>query len=74
VNAVRSAARLRKVPTEDEHPALAHDLNNDLAIMLAECDLLEILLAGDSAALARVKVIRTAAHKMADRISHTFPQ
>jgi len=47
---------------------LAHELNNDLAIIIGECDLLVDILAGE-AALARLKIVRTTACKAANRIS-----
>jgi hypothetical protein len=49
---------------------LAHDLNNDLSIILAECDLLESTpQEKETATSTRLKAIRTAASHMADRIS-----
>ena len=47
---------------------LAHELNNDLAIIIGECDLLVDILAGEVAALARLKIVRTTACKAASRI------
>jgi nitrogen-specific signal transduction histidine kinase len=47
---------------------LAHELNNDLGIIIAECELLEGTLKQEEAS-ARVKAIRIAACRMADRIS-----
>jgi hypothetical protein len=75
MKAVRRSPQSRKSPAvEEQQPALAHDLNNDVAIMLAECESLDGLLAGDSAALVRLNVITTAVRKIADRIAHTFPK
>lgn len=48
---------------------LAHELNNDLAIIIGECELLADILAGDAAALARLKIVRTTVLQMANRIS-----
>jgi hypothetical protein len=49
---------------------LAHELNNDLGIIIAECELLERTLKTEEAGTsARVKAIRIAACRMADRIS-----
>lgn len=48
---------------------LAHELNNDLAIIIGECDLLVDKLAGEAAALARLKIVRTTACQAANRIS-----
>ena len=50
-----------------ERRAAAHDLNNGLAIISAECDLLEEILAEQTAAVERIKVIKTTARHMADR-------
>ncbi len=53
----------------DRH-TLVHDLNNDLAIIIAECDLLESTLPKEEAATSmRLKAIRRAACRMAERIS-----
>jgi hypothetical protein len=53
------------------HPrTLAHDLNNDLGIIIAECELLErTLKTEEPGTSARVQAIRIAACRMADRIS-----
>lgn len=49
---------------------LAHEFNNDLGIIIAECDLLESMLTKEEAATStRLNAIRTAVHRMADRIS-----
>jgi nitrogen-specific signal transduction histidine kinase len=49
---------------------LAHELNNDLGIIIAECELLERTLKNEEAGTsARVKAIRIAACRMADKIS-----
>jgi len=50
--------------------ALAHELNNDLGIIIAECELLERTLETEEPGTsARVKAIKIAACRMADRIS-----
>lgn len=49
--------------------SLAHDLINDLAIIVGECDLLDDSLPeGDGA--QRLKIIRATARRMADRIAY----
>jgi len=49
---------------------LAHELNNDLGIIIAECELLERTLETEEPGTsARVKAIKIAACRMADRIS-----
>ena len=49
---------------------LAHELNNDLGIIIAECESLEkTLTTEEPATSARVKAIRIVACRMADRIS-----
>ncbi len=49
---------------------LTHDLNNELGIILGECDLLESTLKKKEAdTSARLETIRTAVRRMADRIS-----
>ena len=49
---------------------LAHDLNNDLGIIIAECELLQgALKTEEPGTSARVQAIRIAACRMADRIS-----
>ena len=49
--------------------ALAHELNNELGIIIAECDLLESTLKDDGVTFRRIKMIRTSARRIADRIS-----
>ena len=50
--------------------SLAHELNNDLGLIIAECDLLDGALKPEEAdASTYVKAIRMAAGRMADRIS-----
>ena len=51
-------------------PRAAHELNKDLGIIAAECDLLSLLLKGNPSALARVDSIRETAKRMADRITN----
>jgi hypothetical protein len=46
-----------------------HQLNNDLAIIVGECDLLDDLLAEGTDASARVKLIKITAQRMADKIN-----
>jgi hypothetical protein len=52
-----------------QHCTLAHELNNDLGVIIGECDLLVDILAGEAAALARLKIVRTTACQMANMIS-----
>lgn len=54
---------------QTERRSAIHELNNGLAVIIAECDLLEEILAEQTAALARIKVIKRAAQHMADRIA-----
>ena len=49
-------------------PRLAHELNNDLGIIAAECDLLELSHKNDSSTLARIQAIKEAARRMAEKI------
>ena len=48
---------------------LVHDLNNDLGIIIAECDLLEKSLDENSGALRHLKMIKVSARRIATRIS-----
>jgi hypothetical protein len=48
---------------------VAHRLNNDLGIILAECDILEGMVSGSPATLRRLQAIRAAAQRVADRIA-----
>lgn len=48
---------------------LAHDLNNDLAVIIGECDLLDGIITPDGAATARLKSIHAIAHRMSHRLS-----
>jgi hypothetical protein len=52
-----------------ETRTVVHDLNNDLGIVIAECDLLDCLLKKRSDTAARIRKIKTAARHMADRLS-----
>jgi hypothetical protein len=52
-----------------ERRTLAHDLNNDLTIIVGECDLLAEMLT-DEAARARMTKIRSVAMRMAERIEN----
>ena len=54
--------------------SLAHDLNNELGIIIAECDLLgSTLNEEDAAAFRRLKMIKMSARRIADRISQGWP-
>jgi hypothetical protein len=55
-------------PAVTERCMLAHHLNNDLAIIVGDCDLLAELVKEDPICLARVKAIKVIAMRMADRI------
>jgi hypothetical protein len=55
-------------PVVTERCTLAHQLNNDLAIIVGNCDLLAELLKGDPLWLERVKAIKATAWLMADRV------
>lgn len=63
-----SATPIPKIRPIAEPCPLIHDLINDLAIILGECELLEGNLP-DSIATDRLNVIRTAARRMAARIA-----
>ncbi len=52
-----------------EFPKIAHDLNNNLAIIIAQCDLLEIELQGSPTGLARLESIRATAERMVETIT-----
>jgi nitrogen-specific signal transduction histidine kinase len=56
-----------------ERDTLAHELNNELAIIIGECELLEAMLEGDAASSARLKVIRMTACRIADTLSRPRP-
>lgn len=51
------------------HCTLAHDLNNDLAIILGECDLLEDGVNQKFPRATRLANIRTTARRMANRLA-----
>lgn len=51
-----------------EDRSLAHELNNDLCVIIGECDLL-LGISRETDVLARLEVIKTTAQRMADRIS-----
>jgi hypothetical protein len=55
-------------PFVAERCTLAHDLNNDLAIIVGDCDLLAELLKEQPICFARLKAIKASAMRMADRI------
>lgn len=67
-NAV-SASPIPKRQFMVEPCSLAHDLINDVAIIMGECDLLADSMT-DRVGAERLGVIRTAARRMADRIAH----
>jgi hypothetical protein len=48
---------------------VAHRLNNDLGIILAECDILEEMVSSSPATLRRLQAIRAATQRVADRIA-----
>ncbi len=53
---------------------LVHDMNNYLATILAECDVLERLLSNLPGASERVTIIRLSAKEMAsERVSLSWP-
>lgn len=56
-------------PMVAERSTLAHDLNNDLTIIIGECDLLAEILT-DESAQARMTKIRSIAVRMAERIEN----
>jgi hypothetical protein len=58
--------------TNSQRPALpkvAHELNNELGIIMAQCDLLEDLLRNVPSASAHLNIIREATRRMAERIT-----
>lgn len=48
---------------------LAHDLNNDLSVIVGRCDLLTEMLLPDGEVAKQLRLIREAAHRMARRIA-----
>lgn len=53
-------------------PRLAHELNNDLGIIAAECDLLELSFKGDPSALAAIQAIKDAARRVAEKVQASY--
>ena len=61
-------ARVHSVATFQN--IVAHDFNNELGVIIAECDLLETTLAEEeTAALSRVKAIKLSASRLAKMLS-----
>jgi hypothetical protein len=62
------AFRTAKRPQNVELCGLAHDLNNDVTVIIGECECLDDLVQGQTDVLARVQLIKSVARRMADRI------
>lgn len=66
---VMSASPIPKRQPQIEPCSLTHDLINDLAIIMGECDLLDGSLP-EGVATQRLQVIRAATRRMAERIAY----
>jgi hypothetical protein len=51
-------------------PQLANELRNELTVIIGQCEMLEDTPSARSPVLAHIKAIKTAALRMAGRISH----
>jgi hypothetical protein len=56
-------------PRPYERRAEVHGLNNDLSVIIGQCDMLEGALTQQSDAAARVQLIKTTAQHMADKLA-----
>jgi hypothetical protein len=66
---LRNTYQLPRNSPVAERCALAHELTNDLAIIIGDCDLLEDVFPAGSAALERLRKIKAVARRMAEQVA-----